>query len=166
MIRLELPPLRNRGADISYLIGHFLQVIAQDLGVPRKSISQAALGALETFFWPGNVRQLENVCRHLMVMVPSHIIELEDLPEEFRSDSSESNDYSSSDWEVAFEEWAKNYLKEFDGPIINDASTKFESVLIKVALSLANGRRQDAARLIGWGRNTLTRKISELKIRA
>ena len=166
VIRLELPPLRNRGTDISYLTGHFLRVIAQDLGVSRKSISQDALGALETFFWPGNVRQLENVCRHLMIMVPSHIIELEDLPKEIRRDSSESNDYSSSDWEVAFEEWVKNYLKEFDGPIINDASAKFESVLIKVALSLANGRRQDAARLIGWGRNTLTRKISELKIRA
>ena len=127
-----------------------------------KTFSSDAIRVLENFGWPGNVRQLENICRRLMVMVPGKIIELEDLPPEIRVNSVRHENKSPSDWEDAFAAWCRDWFEKNEGPLLSEAVANFESVLIKVALSLTDGRRQEAAKLIGWGRNTLTRKIAEL----
>ena len=95
-------------------------------------------------------------------MVPGEIIELEDVPLEIIGDSAPLENKTSLDWEDAFSVWCKDWFEKNDGPLLNEATANFESVLIKVALSLTDGRRQEAAKLIGWGRNTLTRKITEL----
>ena len=97
-------------------------------------------------------------------MVPGQMIELEDIPVEIGGEAGFREDQRGSNWENAFEAWCKDWFKENDGPILSEAVGNFESTLIKVALSLTDGRRQEAAKLIGWGRNTLTRKIGELGI--
>ena len=162
VIRLELPPLRERKTDIENLTNYFLRTISNEINIPVKTVSTKALKVLESFVWPGNVRQLENICRRLMVMVPGEIIELEDVPLEIIGDSAPLENKTSLDWEDAFSVWCKDWFEKNDGPLLNEATANFESVLIKVALSLTDGRRQEAAKLIGWGRNTLTRKITEL----
>ena len=122
---------------------------------------------LETLDWPGNVRQLENACRWLTVMaIAGSEIHLEDLPPELRGAGRtfrvrRSGDFAD-DWEVSLRRWAEHRLGRGDDTLLDDAMPKFESVLIKCALGRTGGRRQEAARLLGWGRNTLTRKIKEL----
>ena len=134
------------------------------MGVPPKFLSESALQSLESFAWPGNVRQLENVCRQLMVMVPSQKIELDDLPVEINIKSAIQKNESEWDWEVSLEKWVRPRLQDGSVPILDEAAPRFEAVLIKVALSVAGGKRKEAAKLLGWGRNTLTRKIGELGI--
>ena len=162
VIRMELPPLRERKTDIKNLTNYFVGTISNEINIPIKTFSPEAIRVLENFGWPGNVRQLENICRRLMVMVPGKIIELEDIPAEIRGDSVRQENKGSSDWEDAFAVWCKDWFEKNEGPLLSEAVANFESVLIKVALSLTDGRRQEAAKLIGWGRNTLTRKITEL----
>jgi len=162
VIRLELPPLRERKTDIESLTNHFLSSISKEIKIPMKTFSPNAARVLENYPWPGNVRQLENICRRLMIMVPGKIIELEDIPVEIRGDSAHHEGKVPSDWEEAFAVWCRDWLEKNEGPLLSEAVANFESILIRVALSLTGGRRQEAAKLIGWGRNTLTRKITEL----
>ncbi len=163
VIRLELPALRQRTDDLEALAEHFLRTTAAELDVDPKRLTPGALEVMRNFDWPGNVRELENVCRRIMIMAPSREIEREDLPHELLTGShTGSND--GEDWESALRRWAERRLKNTDTPILDEAVPRFESAMIRVALNTTHGRRQEAAKLLGWGRNTLTRKIKELAL--
>ena len=160
-----MPPLRERPEDLPELASHFLRVTAQELDIEPKRLSSAALEAFRAYPWPGNVRQLENVCRRISIMAPTQAIEQSDLPRELTDSlrgASGASDRLGHDWEVALRRWAEQYSSDSPIPILDDAVPKFERTMIIVALAKTQGRRHDAARLLGWGRNTLTRKIKEL----
>jgi two-component system nitrogen regulation response regulator GlnG len=161
VIRLQLPPLRDRVEDIPELAEHFLRTTAQELDMEPKRLSAPALDVFRAFGWPGNVRQLENVCRRVTIMAPSQTIELADLPKELTAEAPVEISHSG-DWEVALRRWADNHASTSQVPILDEAVPRFERLMINVALAKTQGRRHDAARLLGWGRNTLTRKIKEL----
>jgi two-component system nitrogen regulation response regulator GlnG len=164
VIQLQLPALRERIEDISELAEHFLKSTAQELDIEPKRLRPAALDLFSRCQWPGNVRQLENVCRRATIMAPAHEIDIEDLPDELRAEASEQKLASGDDWEVTLKKWAEQQILSTTTPILDEAVPRFERIMIRVALAQTRGRRQDAARLLGWGRNTLTRKIKELNL--
>ena len=164
VIRLRLPPLRERREDIPLLAKHFLQKNARDLGVEQKSLSETAIQYLAAQDFPGNVRQLENLCHWLTVMTPSRQIEIADLPPEWRE--TQAGDTLSGDWRTALAQQATLALQRGDQNILDNLSRQFESTLIIQALQHTGGRRIEAATLLGMGRNTLTRKIQELGLDA
>ena len=164
VIRLRLPSLSDRREDIPLLAKHFLAKSARELGVEIKRISEAALKYLETLDWPGNVRQLENVCHWLTVMAPAQSIEVADLPSDLREVRSDGEGAVVTDWVRSLEQEVTRRLAAGEMSIGDDLTRQFESALIKNALKHTGGRRIEAANLLGMGRNTITRKISELKI--
>jgi len=164
VIRLRLPSLSDRREDIPLLARHFLAKSARELGVEIKRISEAALKYLETLDWPGNVRQLENVCHWLTVMAPAQTIEVADLPSDLREVRTGSEGAVVTDWVRSLEQEVTRRLAAGETSIGDDLTRQFESALIKNALKHTGGRRIEAANLLGMGRNTITRKISELKI--
>lgn len=160
VIRIHIPPLRDRKEDVPALVEHFLGVAARELEVEPKTLHAEAAQYFMAYNWPGNVRQLENVCRWLTVMAPAQEIHLEDLPPEIhREDSGQAN---GGDWTAELRHWAEERLARGEGALLDKALPSFERIMIEAALRKTGGRRQDAARLLGWGRNTLTRKIREL----
>ncbi len=161
VIRLRVPSLRERREDIAMLAKHFLQKSARELGVEAKRLSDGALQYLQAQDWPGNVRQLENVAHWLTVMAPSVNIEVSDLPAELRA---EPVGQSAQNWVAALEREAESLLNRGETGIIEALTHQFEKALILRALAHTGGRRIEAANLLGLGRNTLTRKIQELKI--
>ena len=163
VIRVHSPALRERREDIPVLLAHFLELAAHEIGVEPKTLKSEVIRYLETLDWPGNVRQLENTCRWLTVMASGNEIHLEDLPPELRRTGDEAGDIAD-DWEMSLRRWAERRLVRGDDALLDDAMPRFETVLIKCALGRTGGRRQEAARLLGWGRNTLTRKIRELAL--
>jgi len=160
VIRLHIPPLRERREDIPALAAHFLDTAARELGVDPKVLSPEAAARIEAFQWPGNVRQLENICRRVTVMAPAREIHPEDLPEEITGGTAPAG--GAVEWERLLAQWLDQKLREGERGVLNDAVPRFERVAIETALAITSGRRQDAAKLLGWGRNTLTRKINEL----
>jgi two-component system nitrogen regulation response regulator GlnG len=163
VIRLRLPSLRERREDIPLLAKHFLQKSARELNVEPKRLSESALKYLQAQDWPGNVRQLENVCHWLTVMSPSVNVEVNDLPGELRA---ESTAQAQQNWIAALEREAESLLNRGETAIIGELTRQFEKALILRALAHTGGRRIEAAHLLGLGRNTLTRKIQELKLDA
>jgi len=164
VIRLELPSLRDRADDIKVLAEHFLQEVASELGVYPKRLTSGALAALSRFDWPGNVRQLENVCRRVTVMAPSHEVDIGDLPLELLDPDDRSSALEELEWEVMLHRWAEQFVQSSETPVLEEAVPRFETTMIRFALAMSCGRKGKAARLLGWGRNTLTRKIRELGI--
>ncbi len=162
VIRLRLPPLRERREDVPLLVKHFLQHSAQELGVETKQPSAAALRYLATMSWSGNVRQLENVCHWLTVMAPGQNIDIADLPPELKEDSSKPLNVAS--WQEALASEVMDALNRGEQDILETRSKEFEKILISKALVHTGGRRIEAATQLGMGRNTLTRKIQELGI--
>jgi len=160
VIRVNLPALRERREDIPLLANHFLRLAADELSVDVKTLEKESTEYLCKLDWPGNVRQLENTCRWLTVMSPGQVIHLDDLPPELLTP--EKREMSDGDWVDALRFWADRQLSNGDYSILDKAVPLFEKVMIETALQKAGGRRQDAAKLLGWGRNTLTRKIKEL----
>jgi two-component system, NtrC family, nitrogen regulation response regulator GlnG len=160
VIRIELPPLRARREDIADLLHHYLRVAAQELGVEPKSLSPEARERLVSYAWPGNVRELVNLCRRLTVLAPGNEVRLEDLPAGMLGNTAAAA--ADADWTAALAQWADRQGREPTRPLLEDALPAFERTLITVALRHTQGHRQDAARLLGWGRNTLTRKLKEL----
>jgi two-component system, NtrC family, nitrogen regulation response regulator GlnG len=160
VIRIELPMLRERHEDVPDLLEHYLRVAAQELGVEPKSLHAAALEKLHAYTWPGNVRELVNLCRRLTVLAPGNEIRVADLPPEITG--SVSNTPSEQDWTSELAHWADRQSQSPSRPLLEDALPAFERTLIRVALKHTQGHRQDAAKLLGWGRNTLTRKLKEL----
>ena len=161
VIRLRLPPLRERREDILLLAKYFLQKSARELAVEQKQFSEATLQHLSMQDFPGNVRQLENLCHWLTVMTPSKIVEITDLPPEWRSGSAMDSAHKG-DWSAALAQHAALALQRGDERIMDVLTAQFERTLILQALQHTNGRRIEAATLLGIGRNTLTRKIQEL----
>lgn len=167
VIRLRLPPLRCRVADIGPLARYFLKERAAELGVEEKTLSDEALAVLEKFPFPGNVRQLENVCRWLLVMAPSKLIRPEDLPEEVREgevfspvlEEAGEPDEKGVDWRSGLRREIRDALRLGESHPYDRLVTEVEQMLFRAALEHTRGRRGEAATLLGIGRNTLTRKL-------
>jgi len=164
VVRLRLPPLRERGEDIAPLTRHFLLKSARDLAVEPKQLSDAALKVLSGFAFPGNVRQLENICHWLTVMGPGQRIEAADLPPELRAGGASGARDEESDWQQALDRELAQALARGERAVGDRLEKEFERTLILRALAHTAGHRMEAAQWLGWGRNTLTRKIQELKL--
>jgi len=162
VIRIQIPPLRERREDIPLLMRHLLAQAARELDVEVKSLSADVEQRLVRLDWPGNMRQLENFCRWLTVMAPGQEIRVEDLPPELYESSAAANT-PGSDWQTPLRSWANQQLANGSVRLLDEARPTFERTLIEIALQHTGGRRQEAARLLGWGRNTLTRKLKELE---
>ena len=161
VIRIEVPPLRHRREDIPELLQHYLDVAALELGVAPKVLTEEATRALAAFDWPGNVRQLVNACRRLTVLAAGREVKLGDLPIDLGGAGAVGT-LPGPDWSSALASWAQARLQTGGPPLLDEAMPEFERTLLREALKATRGGRQDAARLLGWGRNTLTRKLKEL----
>ncbi len=161
VIRLRLPPMRERREDIPVLVRHFLQKSAQELGMEPKRISEAALKFLQGQPFPGNVRQLENLCHWLTVMAPGQVVDVADLPPELREQPVSE---TGTDWTTGLGIEADHLISAKPGEVFEKLTQEFERTLIRRALNATGGRRIEAAQLLGIGRNTITRKIQELGI--
>ena len=162
VIRLRLPALRERAEDVPDLARHFLQQSAQQLGVETKILSEDTLSYLSHLHWSGNVRQLENVCHWLTVMAPGQNIDIKDLPPELKNHDMHKE--VSANWKDALKQEVQLALNKNQKDILTDLNQTFEKILIEEALHFTKGRRIEAAEMLGLGRNTLTRKVKELKI--
>jgi two-component system nitrogen regulation response regulator GlnG len=163
VIRIRLPALRERREDIPLLAKYFMSKSARELSVEPKRLTEAALKYLMGHDFPGNVRQLENLCHWLTVMAPGTNVDIHDLPPEFRQDQ---RALTTESWVSALEREAELALNRGEQNIIHEMSRQFERALILKALAHTGGRRIEASHLLGMGRNTLTRKIQELEIEA
>ncbi|MCW8880921.1 MAG: nitrogen regulation protein NR(I) [Sedimenticola sp.] len=160
VIRIHIPSLRERQEDIGLLMRHFLALAAEELGVESKTLLPETLASLEHMSWPGNVRQLENTARWLTVMASSQEVHVKDLPPELLE--TDEPEEQGDDWQIALRNWARKRLQQGNEALLDEATPAFEMIMIETALEQTGGRKQDAAKLLGWGRNTLTRKIKEL----
>ena len=161
VIRVHLPRLAERREDIPRLTRHFLAEAAKELSTDIKVLTPEAEAHLTRLPWPGNVRQLENICRWLTVMASGREILVEDLPPELRTvGASESSVHG--DWRSAFRDWADHALAEGHTHLLEEAVPDFERIMIETALKHTGGRKGEAAELLGWGRNTLIRKLKTL----
>lgn len=167
VIRINLPSLNERIDDIPLLCNYFLEKISKELSLSNKQFTKKALLKLQTVNWKGNVRQLENVCRWLIVMTSGDQIEVEDLPTDlfYNVDDTNITDKASSNWQESLYTSIKKHLDEGNKNIYSKYINQLEKVLIDSALKHSNGHKINAANLLGMGRNTLTRKIKELKIK-
>jgi len=163
VIRLRLPALRERREDIALLARHFLARSARALGVDGKRMTESAVHFLAAQEWPGNVRQLENVCHWVTVMAPGQVVDVNDLPPEVRGEAAPSVG-GEPDWRRLLEREVASRLARGESDIADPLTRDFETVLIVKALQHTGGRRIEAANLLGIGRNTLTRKVQDLKI--
>ena len=167
VFRIELPPLRKRKEDIPALVEYFLKKSADEIKSERKDIEENAMDILNEYNWPGNIRQLENTCRYITVMAPSTSITIDDIPDEVKNiemitnGSTQVNGLDANiDWEVTLSDHIKSVLK--DQKDLTNLSKELEKILLQEALKASNGRRIDAAKILGLGRNTITRKIKDL----
>ena len=167
VFRIELPALRDRKDDIDDLVKHFLTKSADELKSDSKEIDDNAMEILNKYDWPGNIRQLENICRYMTVMAPSSTITIDDVPDEVREEPSDNGlahegrgfDVKSS-WEENLTDHIKTVLS--DGNDLSGFSKELERLLLKEALAASKGKRIEAAKILGLGRNTITRKIKDL----
>ena len=161
VIRIEVPKLKDRHDDIKLLATAFLKMHSDALGEELRVLSKEALEFLEKYDWPGNVRQLENICYWLTLMSPTQNIKVEDLPSEVKDHEAQEIEVSS-DWEQGLAAWLKELSENKDSDLLDIVNPKLDKILIQTALEKTNGRKNEAAVLLGWGRNTLSKKIKEL----
>ena len=164
VIRIQIPPLRERREDIGILMRHFLFLSAKELGTEIKVLRPETEVFLSNFKWPGNVRQLENICRWLTVMASGREIHIEDLPTEVSQATYMAEDGDPGNWQHLFTSWVQQQLMQGRPEVAKQAIATVESMLIQTALQFTHGRKHEAALLLGYGRNTLTRKLKELDI--
>ena len=162
VIRINTPPLRQRREDIPLLLKHYLADAAEELGSAPKTIDAEALESLQAFDWPGNVRQLVNTTRRLTVTAPGGVITAQDIPAEMGGQQSAQR--GAKEWTRLLAAWADRQLHRGEEPLLDTALPEFEKTLIEIALSKTNGHRQEAAKLLGWGRITLARKMKALHL--
>lgn len=162
VIRIHIPRLRDRREDIPRLARHFLAKAGEELETEPKVLRPETEQYITELSWPGNVRQLENFCRWITVMASSREVRIDDLPPELSESETPKTD--SQNWTRLLQQWASQELNLGHQSILDQATPAFERTMIEVALKHTLGRRRDAAVLLGWGRNTLTRKIRELGI--
>jgi two-component system nitrogen regulation response regulator GlnG len=166
VVRLRLPPLRERAEDIAPLARHFLQKSARELAVEPKQVSDEALKVLQAFPFPGNVRQLENVCHWLTVMAPGQRVDVADLPPDVRQPAAGESPGADTGWIPALDRELAQALARGERAVGDRLEREFEKALIRRALAHTGGHRMEAAAWLGWGRNTLTRKIQDLGMEA
>jgi len=169
VIRIQLPALRERKEDIPGLLNLFLrravkELAADDEDIENKTIDAETLAYLSSLPWPGNVRQLENTCHWLAVMTSGQTVHISDLPPELLSDNKNASNETEGDWKQILSTNIQQMLVSGESEIAPKIISKVEGILIEATLQKTNGRKNDAAKLLGWGRNTLTRKIKELEI--
>ncbi|MFB2663063.1 nitrogen regulation protein NR(I) [Shewanella mangrovisoli] len=166
VIRVHLPPLSQRREDIPQLATHFLASAAKEIGVEAKILTKETAAKLSQLPWPGNVRQLENTCRWLTVMASGQEILPQDLPPELLKEPASINPMAkgSQDWQSALTEWIDQKLSEGNSDLLTEVQPAFERILLETALRHTQGHKQEAAKRLGWGRNTLTRKLKELSM--
>ncbi|MEZ8285544.1 nitrogen regulation protein NR(I) [Vibrio splendidus] len=162
VIRIHIPALRERKQDIEKLTHHFLASAAEELGVEVKTLHPETILKLNQLNWPGNVRQLENICRWLTVMASGSEILPSDLPPELLEEKVVTTSGAGDNWQQLLANWAKCALDSGEKELLTYALPEFERILLEAALNHTNGHKQDAAKVLGWGRNTLTRKLKEL----
>jgi two-component system, NtrC family, nitrogen regulation response regulator GlnG len=163
VIRIHIPRLSERREDIPLLASHFLQKAAAELGVDSKTLSKETKKILAQLPWPGNVRQLENMCRWLTVMASGQEVLPHDLPPEIHQQPLvQEQGAKAGDWQSLLASWADTQLQSGQNNILDSALLSFERILLERALHYTHGHKQDAAKRLGWGRNTLTRKLKEL----
>jgi two-component system nitrogen regulation response regulator GlnG len=161
VIRIHIPALRERSEDIPRLAQYFLSRAAAELNVEMKVLQSDVLDYMQTLEWQGNVRQLQNTCHWLTVMASGREIHMADLPPELLQKPEESGSQDEG-WEGALQLWADRKLAQGEDGLLDSAAPVFERILLQAALKHTGGRKQEAAKLLGWGRNTLTRKLKEL----
>ena len=162
VIRVHVPPLRERPEDTVELLNHFLNLAAVELQTETKTLLPEAEEFLLKAEWPGNVRQLENFCRWVTVMASGRDIHVDDLPPELRGTGDSEKPFP--DWETELFSWINKNIANGEMDLLGKALPRFERIMIEAALQHTQGKRQEAAKLLGWGRNTLTRKIKELNL--
>ena len=162
VIRINTPPLRQRREDIPLLLSHYLAEAANEIGTPTKLIDADALDSLQSFTWPGNVRQLVNASRRLTVTAPGRVITAQDIPDDLGGRNAPRD--AAKEWTRTLAAWAETQIRNSDAPLLDTALPEFEKTLIGIAMSQTNGHRQEAAKLLGWGRNTLARKMKALHL--
>ena len=162
VIRIHIPKLADRREDIPRLLNHFLSIAATELDTETKVLKTETADYLSSLEWPGNVRQLENTCRWITVMASSRDVHISDLPPELLAQEESST--TTNNWEQALRNWADQQLTRGQQSLLDIATPAFERIMIETALKHTAGRRRDASILLGWGRNTLTRKIKELNM--
>jgi two-component system nitrogen regulation response regulator GlnG len=169
VFRIELPPLRKRKEDIPSLVKYFLKKSANEIKSDQKDIEDPAMKVLNEYDWPGNIRQLENTCRYITVMAPSASITLDDIPDEVKNidmnleSSPNANGLDSNiNWEESLSGHIRNVLQDKND--LTTLSKDLEKILLQEALKASKGRRIDAAKILGLGRNTITRKIKDLDL--
>ena len=158
VIPLKLPPLRKRSDDVPLLANFFLANIAKEIDEPQKQLSKEALAILQNYHWPGNVRQLENTCRWLSVMANSQIVMPADLPSELKAQS-EPSEFNYNNWQNLFTNRLVSDFQKGDELALIKVQEELEQLLIKTALEITLGKKAEASKILGWGRNTLTRKL-------
>ena len=159
VIKISVPPLKERKEDIEDLSKYFLKNFASSLDEDLRVLDDETKEIMNKYDWPGNVRQLENVCYWLTLMSPSQNVKVKDLPNEVKE--LEIADMPSTSWEDGLQNWLKNVSMNIDSGLSEIAITKIEKMLIKTALERSNGKKNDAAQILGWGRNTLSKKMKE-----
>ena len=164
VIKIDVPPLRERKDDIELLAKYFLKKNSDATGEELRVLSNETIDALSRYEWPGNVRQLENTCYWLTLMSPTQNVQPSDLPNEILEIDANLSANSDSSWEDGFVSWLKGLVDSQDTGVLDFVNPKIEKLLIKTALEKTNGKKNDAANLLGWGRNTLAKKIKELGI--
>jgi two-component system nitrogen regulation response regulator GlnG len=162
VIKINIPPLRDRVTDIPELANFFLKKHSASLNEAQKNLSDAALEKLSTYNWPGNVRELENICYWLTLMAPSQVISAEDLPKELLANNFNRQSASQKHWKESFEEWLDTLKSEYSGSINDVVNSNINKLIIDFALKNSGGKKQDAAKLLGISRNTLAQKLKEL----
>lgn len=174
VIHINMPPLRDRNNDIPMLAKHFLTQSAIEANTEPKKLTSEVLVFLCRQPWPGNVRQLKNLCKYLTIMVTGKDIQLSDLPSEFLNAKNNqvkgpsvingNPTQEGSTWQELLRIWVDSRLKAGEHDILSEATPEFEKIMLQAALDFTSNHKQESARLLGWGRNTLTRKIKELNI--
>lgn len=173
VIHINMPPLRDRNNDIPMLAKHFLNQSAIENNTEPKKLTSEVLVFLCRQQWPGNVRQLKNLCKYLTIMVTGRDIQLSDLPAEFlqarntqvkTTTSISGTSKEPVSWQEQLRNWVDGRLKAGERDILSEATPEFERVMLEAALAYTGNHKQESAKLLGWGRNTLTRKIKELNL--
>ena len=160
VIRIHSPALSERYEDVPALAKYFLNKVASELSVQAKTLSTGVESYLCQLPWPGNVRQLENTCRWLTVMSPASVVQIDDLPHELSQGIDEGR-ATGENWQALFKQWAMQKSLSGQEGVLSEVIPEVEALLMEVALEKTAGKRQEAAKLLGWGRNTLTRKLKE-----
>ena len=164
VIAIALPPLRDRPEDVPALARQFLDVAAHQLEVEPKALSSAALDNLMQRRWRGNVRELENLCQRLTVMAPGRVIDVADLLPETPGGKPLEKELTANHWQLALAQVVTRKITDGQQQLLEELGPQFERVLLSTALTMTHGRKQRAAELLGWGRNTLTRKLKLLNL--